>query len=287
MKEKILEEKEIVSILKPRGKEGYKGDFGHTFIVAGSFNYVGAPYFAAEAAVRSGSGLVTLFTRKEILEIMKIKLDEAMVRDIQELKKHLQKGSALVFGSGMEESEEIYGALQDLKDAKSPLVIDADGLNVLKTQERMEFFREREGATIITPHLGEFSRLTGKKIEDIKKNRVKLAFDFAKKYGITLILKDSETIITDGREIYINRTGNASMSNGGMGDILAGLAGSFLAQGYTPLEAGKLACYFLGKCGEMSSVENYITNPRDVLQVLPKVMKKTVQKKCFVCYNIE
>ncbi|MGL4402143.1 MAG: NAD(P)H-hydrate dehydratase [Fusobacteriaceae bacterium] len=287
MKEKILEEKEIVSILKPREKEGYKGEFGHTFLVAGSFAYVGAAYFGAEAAVRSGSGLVTLFTKTEILEIMKIKLNEAMVRDIQELKKNLQKADSVVFGSGMEENEETYNALLKLKGIKIPLVIDADGLNVLKTGERKGFFREREGPTIITPHLGEFARLAQMKIEDIKKNRGEIAFDFAKKYGVTLILKDSETIITDGKEIYLNRTGNASMSNGGMGDILAGLVGSFLAQGYTTLEGAKLACYFLGRCGEMSSVENYVTNPRDILRILPRVMKKTVQKKCFICYNIE
>lgn len=287
MKEKILEEKEIVSIVKLRGKEGYKGEFGHVFIVAGSYDYVGAPYFVAEAAVRSGSGLVTLFTRKEILEIMKVKLNEAMVRDIKEVEKHLEKSDAIVFGSGMGESQATYNELLKLRDISSPLVIDADGLNVLKTLEGKEFFKKREGLTVITPHMGEFARLTETKIEDIKKNRIKLAFDFAKKYGITVVLKDSKTIITDGKEIYINQTGNASMSNGGMGDILAGLIGSFLAQGYSILEGAKLACYFLGKCGEISSKENYITNPRDVLEILPKVMKKTVQKKCFVCYNIE
>lgn len=287
MEEKILEEKEIVSLLKPRGKEGYKGEFGHTFIVAGSFSYVGAPYFAAEGAVRSGSGLVTLFTRKEILEIMKIKLNEAMVRETGELEKFLHRSQAVVFGPGMEAREETYKLLLSLKKTELPLIIDADGLNVLKDGEGKEFFRGRGGPTVITPHLGEFAALTGEKIEDIKKNRVKLARDFAREYGIIVVLKDSETVITDGKEIWINRTGNASMSNGGMGDVLAGMMGSLMAQKYSPMDGAKLACYFLGKCGEILSQESFIVNPRDILLILPKVMKKTVQKKCFICYNIE
>ncbi|MGL5964701.1 MAG: NAD(P)H-hydrate dehydratase [Fusobacteriaceae bacterium] len=281
------DEQEIIEIIKPRDRVGHKGNFGHTFIVAGSFEFVGAPYFSTEGAVRSGSGLVTLFTREKILEIMKMKLNEAMVRDIKELSDQLNKADSIVFGSGMGESWDTYESLLLLKDSKIPLVIDADGLNVLKKFDGDKFLKNRSGTTIITPHLAEFARLTGIGIESIKKDRLKIASEFAKTHGIIVLLKDSETVITDGTEIYVNKTGNSSMSNGGMGDILAGMVGSFLAQGYKGLESSKLASYLLGKCGELISQESYISNPRDIVQILPNVMKKTVQKKCLICYNIE
>lgn len=210
-----------------------------------------------------------------------------MVRDIEDLEGSVQKSNAVVFGSGMEDNEGTYKFLISLEKIKVPLIIDADGLNVLKNIERLKFLKRRKYPTIITPHLGEFSRLTGKTVEEIKKNSEEMATEFAREYGIIVILKDSDTVITDGEKVYINKTGDSSMSNGGMGDILAGFVGSLISQGYDSIVAGNLATYLLGKCGEMVAKESYICNPRDILWTLPKVMKKTVQKKCFICYNIE
>lgn len=306
---KIIDEKLIKTMFKIRGREGYKGLFGHTGIFAGTLRYVGAPYFTSEAAVRSGSGLVTLFVYDEISEIMKIKLNEEMVRSNpfignrisdREESEVLGKLTSIVFGPGLGDDLRTLETFMALKNLELPLVIDADGLNILNRVQRdenlneistqvynkilekdgdggkntpLELLKSRKSTTILTPHLGEFARLTGKNVEEIRADRENIAREFAKKYKVVLVLKDSQTLITDGEEIYINDKGNSSMSNGGMGDLLAGLIGSLLSQGYSAIEGGILGAYILGRCGDELSKERFIVNPRDILEEIPFVMK--------------
>ncbi|MGL5050102.1 MAG: NAD(P)H-hydrate dehydratase [Fusobacteriaceae bacterium] len=268
-----ITEKKIKKILIKRKKNTYKNDFGHTYVFAGNSDYVGAAFFSSEACVRAGSGLVTLFTDVEILDIMKTKLNEVMVKDISK-KINFNKSNALVFGCGMGNNIKTFNFLKKLEEIQLPLVLDADGINALtfKKDFYKSFLKKRQEKTILTPHYGEFSKLISEKnILNIKKNRFLIAKKFAKKHKVILILKDHKTLVTDGKKIYLNTTGNSSMSNAGMGDILAGMIGSFISQGYSPLKASILGVFLHGKCGDNLSKKNLIVNPRDILKNLPKL----------------
>ncbi|MEG0583641.1 MAG: NAD(P)H-hydrate dehydratase [Cetobacterium sp.] len=257
-----IDENFIKKIYIPRDPEGYKGDYGHTFIVAGSKGFTGAAYFSALGAVRSGSGLVTLATPNEVFDVLSTKLNEAMIISIEDclnFKNLLKKCSCLVFGPGMGATPKTKLLLDYIIESiETPLIIDADGLNVLK--KSLLKFKEKK-SVILTPHFGEFSRLTDFSIEYLKKNNV------------ILILKDHRTIITDGNNIFINSTGNSSMANGGMGDILSGIIGSFISQGYSPLYASILAVYFHGLTGDVLSKSMFCVNPTHILESFPFIMK--------------
>ncbi|MEG0134381.1 MAG: NAD(P)H-hydrate dehydratase [Cetobacterium sp.] len=269
-----IDENFIKKIYIPRDPEGYKGDYGHTFIVAGSKGFTGAAYFSALGAVRSGSGLVTLATPNEVFDVLSTKLNEAMIISIEDclnFKNLLKKCSCLVFGPGMGATPKTKLLLDYIIESiETPLIIDADGLNVLK--KSLLKFKEKK-SVILTPHFGEFSRLTDFSIEYLKKNKVDIAIQFAKENNVILILKDHRTIITDGNNIFINSTGNSSMANGGMGDILSGIIGSFISQGYSPLYASILAVYFHGLTGDVLSKSMFCVNPTHILESFPFIMK--------------
>ncbi|MBC2855572.1 NAD(P)H-hydrate dehydratase [Cetobacterium sp. 2A] len=269
-----IDENFIKKIYIPRAPEGYKGDYGHTFIVAGSKGFTGAAYFSALGAVRSGSGLVTLATPNEVFDVLSTKLNEAMIISIEDclnFKNLLKKCSCLVFGPGMGATPKTKLLLDYIIESiETPLIIDADGLNVLK--KSLLKFKEKK-SVILTPHFGEFSRLTDFSIEYLKKNKVDIAIQFAKENNVILILKDHRTIITDGNNIFINSTGNSSMANGGMGDILSGIIGSFISQGYSPLYASILAVYFHGLTGDVLSKSMFCVNPTHILESFPFIMK--------------
>lgn len=270
-----IEKNLIKKIYVPRAPEGYKGDYGHTFVIAGSKGFTGAAYFSALGAVRSGSGLVTLATPNEVFNTLSIKLNEVMIISIEDcliFENLLKKCNCLVFGPGMGATLKTKLLLEYIiQNLTAPLIIDADGLNVLKNL--LFEFKDNKKPVILTPHFGEFSRLTGFSIEYLKKNKITTAIKFAKNNNVILILKDHRTIITDGDSIYINSTGNSSMANGGMGDILSGMIGSFISQGYSPLHSSILAVYFHGFAGDILSKTMFCVNPTHILENLPFIIK--------------
>jgi NAD(P)H-hydrate epimerase len=262
--------------LVTRDKYSHKGDYGRILIVAGSKGFTGAAYICTQGAVRSGAGLVTLCCDKEIQEILSSKLTEAMNITFDEkdkLQNLIEKSDVIAIGPGMGNNESTFEILKYIiKNCNKPIVIDADGINVLKG--RMDIIREKKSEIIITPHLGELSRITGLSIDYLKENRLNVAKDFANENGIIVLLKGYNTIITDGKVTIINSTGNSAMASGGMGDCLTGMIASFIGQGYGPINAAYIAAFIHGYCGERLSDEMFCINASDILKNLPYVIKE-------------
>lgn len=267
----------VKEIYRPREPESYKGDFGHTLILCGSYGMVGAGFFASMGAVKSGSGLTTLGSYRETFDIFSIKLNEVMLINLDDtnLLDNLNNFSCIVFGSGFGVNQKNEYLLKNLlSNFTKPIVVDADGLTMLAKNNNLDFLKNRIYPTILTPHYGEFSKLTNLDIEYIKLNRIAIAKEFAQKYSCTLLLKDHRTLITDGENIFINTTGNSVMATGGMGDVLSGVIGSFISQKYSPLEATLLGTYVHGESGEFLSDKFYCVTPTDILNILPKIIKR-------------
>jgi hydroxyethylthiazole kinase-like uncharacterized protein yjeF len=274
-KEIKVDENIVKNLLKVRDDEAYKGDFGQVLVIAGSRGYSGAAFLAAQAAVRSGAGLVTLCTPKELQDIMSIKLTEAMTityEDTDKINNIVAKSDVIAIGPGMGNSRLTYNILSEtILKSDCPLVIDADGLNVL--QGNLDILQCKNNKIILTPHYGEMARLTGLSIEEIKEDKVKIAKDFARSNEVILLLKGYRTIVTDGDDVFINTTGNSAMASGGMGDTLTGVIASFIAQGYEPLEATYLAAYIHGYCGDKLAENMFCVNATHIIQELPFIIK--------------
>lgn len=259
-----------------RKPESHKGMFGHAFIMAGSSGYTGAAYIAAQSAVRSGTGLVTLAAYPEILDNLSSRAVEYMTVSTTEKERLtilMEKCTSAVFGPGMGNTHKTRQHLEELfSSCSSPIVIDADGINVLENY--IEILLERKGQIILTPHPGEFSRITKIPIKEIEENREEAAKSFAKRYGIILVLKGHKTLVTDGEEVYCNTTGCSAMASGGMGDALAGIITSLISQGYEPLKACAAGVFIHGYCGDELSKKMFCVNAGHIIEELPKIMKK-------------
>ncbi|GAA0733910.1 NAD(P)H-hydrate dehydratase [Clostridium oceanicum] len=271
----IIEEKNIKENLIKRKKYGHKGTYGKVLIVSGSKGFSGAPYICTEAAVKSGSGLVNLVCHKDIYEVVASKLVEAMVFTYEDsiVESLIEKSNSIAIGPGMGNNSYTKGFLEKIiKKSNCPLIIDADGINALK--DNLDILKKAKSDIILTPHFGEFSRITGYSIEDISKNRLKLAKEFANKYGVILLLKGYNTIITDGESLIINSTGSSAMASGGMGDCLTGMITSFIGQGYSSMKAAYLAAYIHGYTGDKLAKSMFSVSASDVLKEIPISIKE-------------
>lgn len=272
----IIDKEMIKKSIAVRDKYAYKGDYGRVLVIAGSRGYTGAAYIAAQGAVRSGAGLVTLCCHKDIQDILSSKLAEAMTisfGDGDRLKELLTISSAVAIGPGMGNNDVTFKLVEHvIKNALCPVVIDADGLNVLK--DNTELLSRHRSPIIITPHVGEMARLTGLDIDYILENRIQVSKNFAKDHNIIVLLKGYNTIITDGKKVIINPTGNSSMASGGMGDCLTGIITGFLGQGYSPLMAATIATYVHGYCGEKLSKTMYCVSASHILNEIPYSIKE-------------
>ncbi|WP_251860783.1 NAD(P)H-hydrate dehydratase [Clostridium sp. Marseille-Q2269] len=261
---------------KERNKYDHKGDFGRVLVVAGNRGFSGAAYICTEAAVKSGAGLVTLATSRDIQDVLSCKLEESMTMaydDYDHIKTIMDKSNCIAIGPGMGKNYSTEELLRKIvRDYNGHIVIDADGINVL--QDNLDIIKHTKGKVILTPHLGEFSRITGYDIDYINKNRLKVAKEFAKGNRVILLLKGYNTIITDGEELFVNSTGNSAMASGGMGDCLTGIIASFIAQGYDPLKATWLSAYIHGYCGEKLSSKMFCVNATHILDYIPFAIKE-------------
>lgn len=266
------------SIIK-RNKHGYKGDYGRVLIIAGSKGFTGASYIATQGSIRSGAGLVTLCCDEELQQILSCKLVEAMTlsfKDSGRFKEILKSSDCIAIGPGMGNNETtLQFVIDTLLNATCPIVIDADGLNVLK--DKLDLLDKCKNKVIITPHLGEMSKLTGLSIEEIKENRIEIAKNFAKKHRCIVLLKGYNTVITDGYKTIINPTGNSAMASGGMGDALTGIITSFIAQGYEPLRATSISAFIHGYAGGKLSKKMFCVSASQLLEELPYVIKELME----------
>lgn len=275
-REYITEEGFVKSSLKEKNKFSFKSDYGKVTIFAGSKGFTGAAYISAESAVKSGSGLVTLVSDEEVQSIVSNKLSEAMTANYSEedrIDKLIKTSDAIGIGCGMGDNENTLNVIKKLLEkAKCPLIIDADGLNVIKNSSHI--LKGYNNHIVLTPHLGEMSRLTGKSISYIRDNRIDVAKEFAKENNVIVLLKGYETVITNGELTYINPTGNSSMANGGMGDCLTGIITSLIGQGLNVFDAVVCGAYLHGYIGEELSKEMYTVNATNIINNIQRTMKK-------------
>lgn len=225
----ILEESDF-DLLPKRNPWGNKGTFGKVFLAGGSDGMCGAAYFAAKAAYRTGAGLVKILTSKENSSVYQGLIPEAvLVIENDNYKKiiadNIKKSDITILGPGLSTDERakitVRVAMEASKKYNKPLVIDADALNIISMEPGLkEYYYEK---VIITPHLGEMSRLISKSTAEIRDNIISTAMAYANTNNITVVLKDARSIITDGKEVYINTYGNDGMAKGGSGDILTGI----------------------------------------------------------------
>lgn len=274
-KEIVLDE-EIKSLWKDRDDFGHKGDFGKIAIIGGSMGMTGSAYLASNAAIKSGAGLVYNIVPKEIFEIMSIKYIEPIAKtfdDLDEMEKFVEGLDAVGMGPGMGLGAYGKKVFEVTIKTEKTLLIDADGLNILS--KNLNLLEERKDfTTILTPHEGEFARLTGLSLDEIKNNRKAVAEEFAKKYKVILVLKGHETIVTDGERTYTNRTGNSGMATGGSGDVLTGII-SALMKNYNLFDAARLGVYIHGLSGDLYARKNSKTSlrARDLMENLDNVFK--------------
>lgn len=279
---KILTHQDVLNILPDRSPDSHKGDYGKILLLCGSRGYTGAAALAAMGALRSGAGLVYLGVPESIYAIEAVKLTEPVVFPLPDqygklsadalvqLGDILPRMDAVLIGPGLGISEGTSQIVQYiLKEAKCPVVLDADGISMAASHK--DILRERTSATVLTPHAGEFSRLTGTMPAD----RVSDAKDAARDMNVIMVLKGHETVITDGKCCYINNTGNPGMAVGGSGDVLAGVIVSLLGQGVDPLQAAACGVWLHGAAGDVcaESIGQYGMLPGDMLNVLPRLLK--------------
>ena len=262
----LLEEKDVANLLKPRKNHTHKGNYGYVAIMGGCVEYSGAAKLAnmSAAALRAGCGVVTLAVPETIAQSVSPYLLESTLLPIpadengkmtfvpQILDHLLSRYASIALGMGWGSStsyKEILSYL--LQNAHQPLVIDADGLNTL-SQMDLKILKETKASLILTPHLMEFSCLSGYSISEIENNPIPYAKDFAKEYGVILLLTGCTTIITDGNVVYLSNRGSAGMATAGSGDVLAGALAGLC--GYLEPNALTVAigAYLVGIAGELA-----------------------------------
>lgn len=276
-----VDERFAADALPQRRRDAYKGDFGRVMIYAGSVGYTGAPVLAARAAVRSGSGLVFLSVPQEIWSVVAVKCEEAMPsplpRSPKEFVKKVSWHDALLAGPGLGRASETEAyVLEAVRSCECPLVLDADGINALAGH--IDILDGRRGRlTVLTPHDGEFARLTGGLISAAagEEERVRETRAFAKTRGCVVVRKGHRTITAfPSGKVFINTTGNPGMAKGGSGDVLAGMILSLLGQGISPEKAVPAAVWFHGRAGDLCAVAKgeYGMTPTDMIERIPDAM---------------
>jgi ADP-dependent NAD(P)H-hydrate dehydratase / NAD(P)H-hydrate epimerase len=261
--------------LLPRRKyNSYKNQFGRIGVIAGSKGFIGAALMTSQGALRAGAGLVEVFVPQEIYEIVAgAAFMEAMVKPVASYR-HLLKEKADVWavgpGLGKSRAAEI---LEFVEKMKQPMVLDADGLNIVS--EKTSLLRRCKGKRLLTPHPGEMKRL----FPDEQQSRGKTATKFCDRFPVTLLLKGSRTIVAErGRPLSYNTTGNPGMATGGMGDVLTGVCAGLLGQGLSPYDAARVGAWLCGRAAEIAIVNSNQTEqsllPRDVLNHLGDAFKE-------------
>lgn len=279
---KILSHADVLSLLPERKVQSHKGDFGKLLLICGSRGFTGAPSMAAMGALRAGAGLVFLAVPESIYEIEAIKLEEPVVCPLPDqngmiaesaegqLSNMMRNKDAILIGPGLGQSQGTFAAVKTvLTHFEGPVVLDADGINVMK--DHKDIVRGRRYPTILTPHAGEFQRLGG----NIQEDRIDAAGKLAEELGAIVLLKGHDTVITDGTTFFVNPTGNPGMAVGGSGDVLSGIIVSLLGQGLAPIDAAACGAWLHGAAGDICAEEigQYGMLPTDMLKVLPRLMK--------------
>ncbi len=272
--------------LPTRNPLSHKGDYGKLLNICGSKKYPGAAYFAASGAVRIGTGLVTCAFPDSAYAAIAPKLNEPIMMPLpccedgflargalDTLLPAAEKSDCVLFGCGIGQTLGTASVAEGiLKQTKCPIVIDADGINLISANINM--LETVRGRAIITPHPGEMAKLLRLSIEQVESNRILLAKAVAKQFGIIVVLKGANTVVSDGEHTFVNRTGNAGMARGGCGDLLAGMIAGLVAQGYDLMQAAVTGVYIHGAVGDLAAARFSQTGmtPTDMIKLLPSLL---------------
>ncbi len=287
----VIDEAWALSKMRPRKADSHKGIYGHVLVAGGSANMAGSLILAGKGALKAGAGLVTYMmpwslhdaVRSQNLEAMTCRLPEQEDGSlgVAAAEPILQQtgNKILVFGMGLSRTTESMELVKRLvEDINSPLVLDADGLIALG---EMEGRKKNQHPLILTPHPGEMARILGRSIREVQENRMTAAREAAAKFNAVVVLKGSRTIIASpGGKLLVNRTGNAGMATGGMGDVLSGIIGALLGQGLDALTAAALGVYFHGLAGDAAAADKgeMGLNAGDIVDYLPHVLADYEEK---------
>lgn len=286
-----------------REQNSNKGTFGKVLNFAGSKNYIGAAYLSTVSILKVGGGFAALATEKDIIHSVSTLLPEAVYLSRQEGLRSIKDFSVVLIGCGLGKNKTLFKKV--IKHISSPIVIDADGLNILAELSEKEIpfctkliphpnplLKEREKCLIITPHPLEAARLLGISLEAVLTDLGNSAKKLAQKYNCVTVLKTHRTIITDGKDVFINQHGNSALAKAGSGDVLAGIIAGLLAQVmnrhdkseetpsslniFTPFEVAKLGVYLHSRAGEIASEE--LTEYSVLASELPKYLPLAIQE---------
>ncbi len=276
--------------ISSRKEDSHKGDYGKVLVVAGSRGMTGAACLTAMGALRAGSGLVTCAVPETLNGVMETKLTEVMTLPVaagadgsafskkaeKEILEASEKCDVVAMGPGLGQSQDVHKLVRALlRKLGVPVVLDADGLNVMEGEA--ETIKGRKAATVITPHPGEAARLLGKKTSDVQKERVGSAKRLADITGAVVCLKGHGTVVVSPEgETFVNDTGNSGMATGGTGDVLTGIIASFIGQGLNAYSAAVSGVYLHGLAGDIAAQKKGIFSmiASDVLDSLNEAFAK-------------
>jgi NAD(P)H-hydrate epimerase len=268
--------------LPPRPVDAHKGTFGRVLIVAGSRGMSGAACLAGLGALRGGAGLVYVAAPEPIVPIVAsvepsyltipLPADDAgrlSLDALPQIQTRVSDMQSLAIGPGWGQSEDLRQLAAELYGSVTiPMVVDADALNALAPQPQS--LGKHAGPRILTPHPGEFARLTGSSIAAVQSRREESAREFAARHGVVLVLKGQGTVVTDGAQTAINTTGNSGLATGGTGDVLTGLIAAVLAQRMPPFDAARLGVHLHGLAGDLAAAE--LSEPGLIASDLPRFL---------------
>lgn len=267
----IAQDEDVKKFFPNRKRNSHKGTYGSANIVAGSDKYIGAAALAVNAALQSGCGYVKLCTGEKVKICLAQKFPQVIFSGEPDL-----SSEAIAVGSGCGVSKELYTLIERIMlTYGGTLILDADGLNAL-AKYGVEILKNKKCKVIITPHVKEFSRLTGKTVDEIVLRSIELAEEFSLKYGVITLLKNAVSVITDGIKTVLNIRGSSALAKGGSGDMLTGFLCGTAARGLSAFDAAVCAAYTLGATAETVSAEksDYCAVAGDIIKNLHKTVKR-------------
>jgi len=274
------------TLLPERRRDGNKGTFGKVLVIAGWEKMAGAAIMAAKAVLKNGAGMVKVFCSEANRSILQCAIPEAMYGNHESLTQDLHWADVIVAGPGLGKSEEagcvLKTILKETDLSGKPLLLDADALNLIaERKELQDVLRERiihqslkdekNSPVIMTPHMGELSRLSGYEISYIKSHTTEVAKEVSLNYDSIIVCKDARTLVyAKGQPIYLNVTGNSGMATAGSGDVLSGIIGALLAQGMDAYKAACVGVYLHGAAGDKAAVKEteYGVTATDIIEQL-------------------
>lgn len=278
----------LKNVIPKKKPDSHKGDYGRLLIVCGSEKMPGACIMAAEAAARSGVGLLQIATVKSIMPVITSRLPEAMLEPIEadengfmsvnnyeKIISAAEKSTAVLIGCGLGVTDSTRNLVKKLlNNLNCTVILDADGINCIS--DSIDIIRQVKSSIILTPHPAEMGRLCGKSAAEVQSDRLNTAVNFSNEYNATVVLKGAGTVIAEKNNIYVNQTGNPGMGKGGSGDVLSGIIASLAAQGISTVDSAVLGTFVHGLAGDMAAEKKSMQSmmATDIIGELAEVFKK-------------